>query len=1313
MKNLSYALLLALIISFISSCDNSADPLTRDMVDSLNELSCQMLYVSRNKSEELACKAISMSDNYKDGRMEALINLGNARTMIMDYDSAKVLYNEVISSTNNALYRFLADARMMKICQIMALNKEFYEFRTDAEKCIVRIKEDEDVMNEHEKLMWKVSNCLYNLCLTSHFSNLRYDEESEEAKKKYREWYKALDEDSTILAPMFARKDFMFWREYGNLYYESMCLVNIADSLSLENKNFEALDTLNSALECINRFYGFTEERDKLLMFDMMAMNSLSKEMKWINDPTMITIPEWMVAVREELSIVYGALGMKEASDYNHNVYFDILDATRQDMSLQERQDRLEQENRQLDFLLFALGLLVIIVVAIIVIGTYNVSKKSAKKSERLSKLLELCTKMTAAMPVHAIEREEIESAVHEAVDEDVKTLFPEINSDWTVFVSQKMDKFDREMLSVLQVLYRWIILNGQTIVQITEEREKVESARYVHAKRIDENKRQYVDKSTSVSIVNGITPFLDRALREVGKLQGVDIDMSKDEISQRLTYVKELVEKIEAYNDVLGHWVKIRQGTVTLNVENFPLQPLFDTLLKGKSMFDKNNIKLEIADSPAIVKADRALTLFMMNTLMDNARKYTPEGGKVSVCALEKDNYVEVSVEDTGNGLSEEDVQVLNNSKVYDSSKIGISNDVDGQISKNKGFGFGLMNCRGIIEKYRKTSALFGVCTFGVESHVGKGSRFFFRLPKGGMSKLMFILMILMPMNISAHEIDSCKNATETVELEKALQFYDSLYVSNLNHEYEKAIEYADSAIFHLNNHYLSANPNGKLLLQLDGNDMNEITLFKLGFNTSYSDILNIRNEVSIAALSLNRRHLYRYNSEIFTRLYKLLSDDRSLEDYCNSVQKSSINKRVTLILAALLFLFLILTYAMLYYRHNLLYIFNMRQFLQFVHNLYTAKDDDLKMCLYRGVNEVRMVEAIGVAMIDVDTDKRLRFSFDGNTEAAGILEQYMKMCYERQEKVTNVRARILAYPLVVSIDEERLCVGVLGLILHDANISKNDDISLQLIAEFFAMHSYFNSTRVDEQKAELEMKMDEMRRTEQEDSRIHIQNMVLDNYLSTIKHETMYYPGRIRQIAELAIKDPTVESLKDLDEITNYYKDVFTLLSYGAARQLERRVFKRERVMVTDLVKYAKRSFDKRNKKLMLPIRLDINEFDQDLFIVTDHIIANYMIDTLMNASFEDTTSGVLTISFAKSDKFVKFAFSDSRQEYSEEEIANLFYADSIRYDNVTGVLHGQHFLLLKQMVREHDEYSGHKGCRIYVQSIPNNGMVLNMEL
>ena len=146
--------------------------------------------------------------------------------------------------------------------------------------------------------------------------------------------------------------------------------------------------------------------------------------------------------------------------------------------------------------------------------------------------------------------------------------------------------------------------------------------------------------------------------------------------------------------------------------------------------------------------------------------------GANLIVNLSASDEYVEIGIQDTGIGLSEDDVTTLNNSNVYDSSHLGISND-------NKGFGFGIMNCKGIINKYKKTSAKFAVCDFGVESVLGKGSRFWFRLPRA----LCLILSFMLSVGTFAGS-------------ERYTSLFDSTYTANIEGRYEDALRYADSAL-------------------------------------------------------------------------------------------------------------------------------------------------------------------------------------------------------------------------------------------------------------------------------------------------------------------------------------------------------------------------------------------------------------------------------------------------------------------------------------------------------------------------------------
>ena len=78
------------------------------------------------------------------------------------------------------------------------------------------------------------------------------------------------------------------------------------------------------------------------------------------------------------------------------------------------------------------------------------------------------------------------------------------------------------------------------------------------------------------------------------------------------------------------------------------------------------------------------------------------------------------------------------------------------------------------------------------------------------------------------------------------------------------------------------------------------------------------------------------------------------------------------------------------------------------------------------------------------------------------------------------------------------------------------------------------------------IEMADDELRRSELEDAKLHVVNNVLDNCLSALKHETMYYPDRIRQLVDNG-------DINALGEVTRYYRQLYGILSEQTMRQVE----------------------------------------------------------------------------------------------------------------------------------------------------------------
>jgi signal transduction histidine kinase len=498
---------------------------------------------------------------------------------------------------------------------------------------------------------------------------------------------------------------------------------------------------------------------------------------------------------------------------------------------------------------------------------------------------------------------------------------------------------------------------------------------------RVQKNERRNLEQRAKVSLAMSILPLINRILHEVNR---------QDSLSnqENLEYIRELTDNINMQNDLLTQWIQLRQGEVSLHIESFPLQALFTILERSKTSFKMKGIDLKVEPTEMVVKADKVLTLFMLNTLADNARKFTPEGGEVSITAQEKEDAVEISVRDTGKGMSEEELAHVFDHKVH------------------QGHGFGLMNCKGIIEKYRKMSQLFSVCRLEAESQEGRGSRFFFRLPKGVQRMIIFLVMLCASTTAVQAEDDN---------LSRAHIFADSAYFCNVNGNYGKTLVFADSCRKYLNLHYQQKYPKGRQLMTAtpEGDEATpaEIQWYQHSVETNYQIVLDIRNECAVAALALHEWQLYAYNNKIYTQLFKEMSADNSLGDYCRTMQQSQTNKRIAVMLLLVLLVLIGPAYYMLYYRHKL-----------------------------------------------------------------------------------NSRYR-----------QER------------------------------------------QQKNNIEMADDELRRAELENANLHVVNSVLDNCLSTLKHETMYYPSRIRQLVD-------TQNLEPLSEVTAYYRDLYSILIQQATSQVER---------------------------------------------------------------------------------------------------------------------------------------------------------------
>jgi len=206
-------------------------------------------------------------------------------------------------------------------------------------------------------------------------------------------------------------------------------------------------------------------------------------------------------------------------------------------------------------------------------------------------------------------------------------------------------------------------------------------------------------------SIKGYIDLILDGEAGEINEIQREFLSIVKQN-SDRL---------VDLINDMLDI-SRIESGRIHLKIQPLEIADLIagavDTF---QAVADQSGHRI-IAKAPAdLCKAagDRDRVGQVLMNFMSNAIKYSPEGGSVTVAALDDGEMVTVSISDQGIGIAKEDQTKLF-TKFY---------RVDSSLTREiGGTGLGLSICKSIIE-------LLGGHV-GVESSAGKGSRFWFSLP-------------------------------------------------------------------------------------------------------------------------------------------------------------------------------------------------------------------------------------------------------------------------------------------------------------------------------------------------------------------------------------------------------------------------------------------------------------------------------------------------------------------------------------------------------------------------------------------------------
>lgn len=144
------------------------------------------------------------------------------------------------------------------------------------------------------------------------------------------------------------------------------------------------------------------------------------------------------------------------------------------------------------------------------------------------------------------------------------------------------------------------------------------------------------------------------------------------------------------------------------------PLQLLYEVAdyVAPEAAKNGHSLALDLPPSLPTLWCDQDRLRQVVLNLLSNAFKFTPEGGRVTLRAKQKDDTLIVEVQDTGCGISDDKKQQL--FKPYD--------QVEGDQEQFSGLGVGLALCKILVELHGGQ--------IWVESQNGKGSSFIFTIP-------------------------------------------------------------------------------------------------------------------------------------------------------------------------------------------------------------------------------------------------------------------------------------------------------------------------------------------------------------------------------------------------------------------------------------------------------------------------------------------------------------------------------------------------------------------------------------------------------
>jgi len=196
------------------------------------------------------------------------------------------------------------------------------------------------------------------------------------------------------------------------------------------------------------------------------------------------------------------------------------------------------------------------------------------------------------------------------------------------------------------------------------------------------------------------------------------DVHFGEDERRIFLQYIATESQRLTAIVDTLLNVARLDTGDLQVNLADTDVRDVVGQVVSAVSTAAVNGHRfvVELPEEPLPVRADPDKLRQVCAILVENALKYSPEGGTVTIGAARRRDAVEVSIADEGIGIPQSDQD-----QIFRKFYRGTDAEQRGGAS---GTGLGLFIARGLV------TAMGG--RIQVSSREGEGSRFAVELPVG-----------------------------------------------------------------------------------------------------------------------------------------------------------------------------------------------------------------------------------------------------------------------------------------------------------------------------------------------------------------------------------------------------------------------------------------------------------------------------------------------------------------------------------------------------------------------------------------------------